>query len=65
MSKDLTDSYFSSYDSLFITISITFSFFYFIEKYYSILNYVLANYFIVSVPSEELDNIIGYKCFLY
>ena len=60
MSKDLTDSYFSSYDSLFITISITFSFFYFIEKYYSILNYVLANYFIVSVPSEELDNIIGY-----
>ena len=60
MSKDLTDSYFSSYDSLFITISITFSFFYFIEKYYNILNYVLANYFIVSVPSEELDNIIGY-----
>ena len=60
MSKDLTDSYFSSYDSLFITISITFSFFYFIEKYYSISNYVLANYFIVSVPSEELDNIIGY-----
>ena len=60
MSNDLTDSYFSSYDSLFITISITFSFFYFIEKYYSISNYVLANYFIVSVPSEELDNIIGY-----
>ena len=60
MSNDLTDSYFSSYDSLFITISITFSFFYFIEKYYSILNYVLANYFIVSVPSKELDNIIGY-----
>ena len=60
MSKDLTDSYFSSYDSSFITISITFSFFYFIEKYYSILNYVLPNYFIISVPFEELDNIIGY-----
>ena len=60
MSKDLTDSYFSSYDSLFITISITFSFFYIIEKYYSILNYVLPNYFIVSVPFEELDNIIDY-----
>ena len=60
MSKDLTDSYFSTYDSLFITISITFSFFYIIEKYYSILNYVLPNYFIVSVPFEELDNIIDY-----